>query len=168
VVTFSVPTTGESYTHSSEGDEFLTFLSNLTGNNSSILYFIPVYIDTQLRVNCRQKIFRKTKRPAYYWDIRILGDYWNCFGAPRRVYHHTISATLVYGLRTALMQLAEEGLLASWARHAAMAARFRKGLQGLGLQIYIEDPRYQLSTVISIKLPSGIDGDVLIARAMKK
>jgi len=162
VVTFSVPTTGESYTHSSERDEFWTFLSNLTENNSSILRY-------STRVNCRRKIFGKTKRPAYYWDIRILGDYWNCFGyTPRRVYHHTISATLVYGLRTALMQLAEEGLLASWAKHAATGARFRKGLQDLGLQSYIEAPRYQLSTVISIKLPSAIDGDILIARAMKK
>ncbi|KAL6266880.1 hypothetical protein P5V15_003708 [Pogonomyrmex californicus] len=115
-----------------------------------------------------KKIFRRTSRPAYYWDMRILGDYWNCFGASRRVYHHTISATLVYGLRAALAQLAEEGLSASWARHAAAAARFRGGLRGLGLRCYVEDPRYQLSTVISIKLPPGIDGDVLIARAMKK
>lgn len=117
------------------------------------------------RANCRGKIFRRTTRPAYYWDVKILGDYWNCFGAPRRVYHHTISATLVYGLRTALAQLAEEGLLASWTRHAAAAARFRKGLQALGLKCYVQDPRYQLSTVISIKLPPGTDA--LIMRAMK-
>ncbi|XP_071553743.1 alanine--glyoxylate aminotransferase [Temnothorax nylanderi] len=115
-----------------------------------------------------RKISHRTTRPAYYWDVRILGDYWNCFGAPRRVYHHTISATLVYGLRTALTQLAEEGLLASWARHAAAAARFREGLRDLGLQCYVEDPRYQLSTVIPIKLPPGIDSDTLIARAMEK
>lgn len=120
------------------------------------------------RANCRRKIFRRTTRPAYYWDMKILGDYWNCFGAPRRVYHHTISATLVYGLRTALLQLAEEGLLASWTRHATAAIRFRKGLQDLGLQCYVEDPRYQSSTVISIKLPSGIDADILIMRAMEK
>lgn len=120
------------------------------------------------RTNCRQKIFRRTTRPAYYWDLRILGDYWNCFGASRRVYHHTISATLVYGLRTGLMQLAEEGLQASWTRHAAAAVRFRKGLQDLGLQCFVEDPRYQLSTVTSIKLPLNIDSNILIARAMEK
>ncbi|XP_011158548.1 serine--pyruvate aminotransferase, mitochondrial [Solenopsis invicta] len=114
------------------------------------------------------KIFRRTKQPAYYWDVKILGDYWNCFDAPRRVYHHTVSATLVYGLRTALMQLAEEGLPASWMRHAMAADKFREGLQRIGLRCYIEDPRYQLSTVTSIKLPSGINGDILIARTMKK
>lgn len=157
MVTYSVPTIGESRMHSSEGVEFLTFLPNLSGN---ILRFRAN--------NCRRKIFSRTTRPAYYWDLRILGDYWNCFGAPRRIYHHTISATLVYGLRTALVQLAEEGLLASWARHAAAAVRFRKGLRDLGLRCYIEDSRYQLSTVISIKLPPGVDGDILIAQAMKK
>ncbi|XP_011876911.1 PREDICTED: serine--pyruvate aminotransferase isoform X2 [Vollenhovia emeryi] len=115
-----------------------------------------------------RKIFRRATKPAFYWDLRILGDYWNCLGAPRRVYHHTISATLVYGLRTALVQLAEEGLLASWRRHAAAAVRFRQGLRDLGLQCYVEDPRYQLSTVISIKLPPGVDGYTLVARAMKK
>ncbi|XP_011692592.1 PREDICTED: serine--pyruvate aminotransferase, mitochondrial [Wasmannia auropunctata] len=115
-----------------------------------------------------RKIFRATNRPAYYWDMRILGDYWNCFGAPRRAYHHTISATLVYGLRTALMQLAEEGLTTSWARHAAMAVRFRQDLRALGLESYIEDPRHQLSTVISIKVPPGIDADMLVARTMEK
>lgn len=101
--------------------------------------------------------------------MRLLGSYWNCFDDGSRMYHHTISATLVYGLRTALIQLAEEGLLASWARHAAAAARFREGLQNLGLQCYVEDPRYQLSTVISIKLSPGVfDSDILVARAMKK
>lgn len=66
------------------------------------------------------------------------------------------------------MQLAEEGLPATWARHAAAAVKFRKGLQDIGLQCYVEDPQYQLSTVIPIKLPLGIDGDILVARAMKK
>ncbi|XP_036140884.1 serine--pyruvate aminotransferase [Monomorium pharaonis] len=114
------------------------------------------------------KIFRRTTRPAYYWDLKVLGDYWDCFGASRRVYHHTISPTLVYGLRTALMQLAEEGLPASWARHAAAALKFREGLREMGLQCYVEDPRYRMTTVTSIKLPLGINSDVLIERAMKK
>ncbi|EFN83802.1 Serine--pyruvate aminotransferase, mitochondrial [Harpegnathos saltator] len=116
----------------------------------------------------RSKIFqRKTKSSAFYWDMRILGDYWNCFGG-QRVYHHTINATLVYGLRVALTQLAEEGLPASWARHAAAAARFKRGLRTRGLQCYVEDRRYQLSTLVSIRLPAGVDGKVVAARAMER
>lgn len=26
---------------------------------------------------------RKTPIAVYYWDINLLGDYWNCFGRPR-------------------------------------------------------------------------------------
>lgn len=84
------------------------------------------------------------------------------------MYHHTISATLIYGLRMALTQLAEEGLSASWARHATAAARFKQGLRLRGLQCYVENPRYQLSTLISIKLPIGIDGKIVAARAMER
>lgn len=99
--------------------------------------------------------------------MRILGEYWNCFGE-RRVYHHTISATLIYGLRVALAQLAEEGLPASWTRHAAAAARFKRGLRSRGLRCYVDDPRYQLSTIVSIKLPPGVDGKIVTARAMER
>ncbi|XP_032668088.1 serine--pyruvate aminotransferase, mitochondrial [Odontomachus brunneus] len=114
------------------------------------------------------KLFRrKTKPSAFYWDMRILGDYWDCFGR-QRVYHHTISATLIYGLRMALTQLAEEGLSASWTRHAAAAARLKQGLRSRGLQCYVENPRYQLSTIISIKLPIGIDDKIIAARAMER
>lgn len=71
-------------------------------------------------------------------------------------------------MRVALAQLAEEGLPASWARHAAAAARLREGLRLRGLQCFVENPRYQLSTVISIKLPAGIDGKIVTARAMER
>lgn len=26
---------------------------------------------------------RKTPIAVYYWDINLVGDYWNCFGRPR-------------------------------------------------------------------------------------
>lgn len=115
-----------------------------------------------------RKLFgRKTKVSAFYWDLTILGKYWACFGN-ERVYHHTISATLVYGLREALSQLAEEGLPAFWTKHAAAAATLRKGLELRGLRSYVKIPQYQLSTVICIDLPAGIDGKIISQKAMEK
>lgn len=115
-----------------------------------------------------RKIFqRKTKIPVYYWDMTILGKYWNCFGT-ERVYHHTISATLVYGLREALSQLAKEGLPASWARHADAAAKLRKGLRLRGLHLYVRNPEHQLATVVSVVLPPGVDGKAVLKGAMEK
>lgn len=100
--------------------------------------------------------------------MTILGVYWRCFGNKDGVYHHTVSATLLYGLREALAEIAEEGLIKSWARHAAAAVRLRKGLELRGLRCYVKIPRYQLSTVISIELPPGVDGQIIVQRAMQR
>lgn len=116
-----------------------------------------------------RKLFqRKTKPVSYYWDLTILGVYWKCFGNEDRVYHHTMSATLLYGLREALAELIQEGLPASWARHAAAAARLRKGLELRGIRYYVQIPQYQLSTVISIEVPPGVDERIIVQRAMEK
>ncbi|KOX81337.1 Serine--pyruvate aminotransferase, mitochondrial [Melipona quadrifasciata] len=110
---------------------------------------------------------RKTKPSSYYLDMTLLGNYWKCFGNESRVYHHTISATLLYSLREALAEIAEEGLRASWTRHASAAARLRRGLELRGLRSYVKIPQYQLSTIISIELPPGVDDTIIVQRAMK-
>ncbi|CAL7935601.1 unnamed protein product [Xylocopa violacea] len=116
-----------------------------------------------------QKLFRRKSKPvSFYWDLTILGVYWKCFGIEDRVYHHTISATLLYGLREGLAEIATQGLRASWIKHAEAAARLRKGLELRGLRSYVKIPRYRLSTVISIELPSGVDDRIVVQRAMEK
>ncbi|XP_071878367.1 alanine-glyoxylate aminotransferase [Bombus fervidus] len=116
-----------------------------------------------------KKLFqRKTKPMSYYLDMTLLGNYWKCFGNENRLYHHTISATLIYGLREALAEIAEEGLQASWIRHAGAAARLRKGLELRGLRSYVKIPQYQLSTVILIELPPGVDDRIIVQRCMQK
>ncbi|KAL7293213.1 hypothetical protein TKK_0013355 [Trichogramma kaykai] len=110
---------------------------------------------------------RKTPVHSFNWDMTWLGRYWNCFEAENgpRPYHHTISATLVYGLREALSLLAEEGLEASWARHHAIKAKFHEALAKRGYGFYVEQPRHRLATVSSILLPAGVDAPSLIAFA---
>lgn len=116
-----------------------------------------------------EKMFRrKTKQFSLYWDLKQIGIYWKCFGNENRVYHHTISSTLLYGLREALAEIAEEGLTASWARHAAAAARLRKGLELRGLRSYVKNPQYQLSTIITVELPPGADDVTFVQRAMQR
>ncbi|CAK9829186.1 Alanine--glyoxylate aminotransferase [Anthophora retusa] len=116
-----------------------------------------------------QKLFRRKSKPiSFYWDLTVLGVYWKCFGEEDRMYHHTISSTLIYGLREALAEVAEEGLQAMWIRHAGAAARLRKGLKLRGFQSYVKIPEYQLSTVISIELPPGVDDRIIVQRVMEK
>lgn len=114
-----------------------------------------------------KKLFgRKTPSTSFYFDIKALGVYWGCFEDQRRMYHHTTSSTLLYGLREALAELAEEGLVERWSRHSAAALRLRQGIELRGLKCYIKDPRYQLSTVTTIELPPGVNERIIIQRAM--
>ncbi|XP_053994418.1 alanine--glyoxylate aminotransferase [Hylaeus volcanicus] len=116
-----------------------------------------------------EKMFGRVTRPvSYYWDISILGVYWKCFGNEESVYHHTVSTTLLYGLREALAEVAEEGLPAIWSRHAAAADKLRKGLELRGLRNNVKIPRYQLSTITVIELPPGVDDKIVVKRAMDK
>ncbi|XP_066589840.1 alanine--glyoxylate aminotransferase isoform X2 [Prorops nasuta] len=115
-----------------------------------------------------RKIFsRKTTVPVFYWDMTLLGEYWGCFDKPR-TYHHTISATLVYGLREALARIAEEGLEASWSRHKTAGKILKRGLALRGLQCFVKNSEYQLNGLVSIELPPGVDGKLVCEYAMKK
>ncbi|XP_012277762.1 serine--pyruvate aminotransferase [Orussus abietinus] len=115
-----------------------------------------------------KKIFkRKTKVPVFYWDMTVLGEYWRCFGRPA-LYHHTISATLVYGLREALAQLVEETLQRSWRRHAEAAEKLQQGLQERGFKLFIDNPEHRLNTITVVVLPDGVDWRLLLQRLINE
>jgi (S)-ureidoglycine-glyoxylate aminotransferase len=71
-----------------------------------------------------------------YLDLLQLQAYWS----PERLNHHTAPTSLVYGLREALRLLVDEGLAASWHRHATVARALRAGLQALGLSVAGDGP----------------------------
>ncbi|XP_034941813.1 serine--pyruvate aminotransferase, mitochondrial [Chelonus insularis] len=126
---------------------------------------------TPISFNARaeKKLFsRLTKVKSFYWDMIELGNYWNCFNEPVRRYHHTISATLLYGLREGLAQLIEEGLETSWKRHATAAKKLVEGLQSRELQLYIREPEHRLSTITSVVIPLGIDYKLVLRRLLEK
>ncbi|KAI4460397.1 aminotransferase class v [Holotrichia oblita] len=113
------------------------------------------------------KIFtRKTPVKVYYLDMKVLGDYWYCFGKPR-IYHHTVSATLVYGLREALAIFCEEGIDNSIRRHQMCANKLYEGLDRLGMQLFIRDASKRLPTVTTIEVPDFLNWKDVVEYAMK-
>lgn len=72
-------------------------------------------------------------------------------------YHHTVSATLLYGLREALAVVCNEGLEKTIARHQNAAEELRIGLNELGLELYVKTPANRLPTITSVKLPKDVD-----------
>ncbi|EDW75376.1 uncharacterized protein Dwil_GK20138 [Drosophila willistoni] len=110
---------------------------------------------------------RKTKSKVYYFDILLIGQYWGCYGTPR-IYHHTISSTLLYGLREALAHFCAMGLGAVVRRHQECSTRLQLGIEELGLEMFIPREEDRLPTVNTIKIPFGVDWKKVADYAMRK
>ncbi|KAH8270656.1 hypothetical protein KR044_000096 [Drosophila immigrans] len=110
---------------------------------------------------------RKTKPKVYYFDILLIGQYWGCYGTPR-IYHHTISSTLLFGLREALAHFCAMGLKNVVQRHRECSARLQLGIEELGLELFVPHPEERLPTVNTIKVPFGVDWKKVADYAMRK
>lgn len=106
---------------------------------------------------------------VYNFDALLLGEYWNCFEDRSRIYHHTISSTLLYGLREAISLLIEQGgLEASWTKHNLMAQKLYHGLESIGLEMFIGNSMCRVSSVTSVLVPKDIDWIQVSKYAMDK
>ena len=94
---------------------------------------------------------RKVACRSFYVDLTLLEDYW-----VRRKYHHTMSASLIYALREALMIVEEEGLEVRWARHERNHRAFAAGLQAMGLSL-LPPEKERLWTLNAVTVPKGAD-----------
>lgn len=91
---------------------------------------------------------------SWFMDFNLLGGYWA--GEGKRAYHHTAPVNAVYGLHEALRLLLEEGLEASWERHAANARRLWAGLEALGIRLAVPEAE-RLPPLTLLEIPEGID-----------
>jgi len=88
---------------------------------------------------------------SFYLDLELLEDYW-----VRRKYHHTLSTSLVYALREALLMVQEEGLEAREARHERHHHALAAGLDALGVSLLPPAPE-RLWTLNAVQVPPGVD-----------
>lgn len=94
---------------------------------------------------------RTFKCRSFYLDLNLLEDYWL-----NRKYHHTMSASLIYALREALLMIDEEGLEARWARHQRHHVALVAGLEAMGLPV-LPPPQERLWTLNAVRVPPGVD-----------
>ena len=88
---------------------------------------------------------------SFYLDLKLLEDYW--IG---RKYHHTMSSTLVYALREALLMVEEEGLAARQARHERNHRALAAGIDAMGLSLLPPESE-RLWTLNAVRMPGGVD-----------
>jgi len=97
-----------------------------------------------------------------YFDLPMLMDYWS----PKRLNHHTESASMLYAARECARVLLEEGLDACQQRHQLTSRALRAGLEAMGLTLF-GDPEHRMDNVTGIFIPEACgDGAALRAQML--
>ncbi|MDR7482482.1 MAG: aminotransferase class V-fold PLP-dependent enzyme [Armatimonadota bacterium] len=98
---------------------------------------------------------------AGYLDLEALWQYWG----PLHVYHHTVPVPLVYALHAALRLVVEEGVEARVARHHRHARMLWRGLEALGLELFVPEAD-RAPTLTTVRVPAGADDERVRARLL--
>jgi aspartate aminotransferase-like enzyme len=103
----------------------------------------------------------KKKRPLRNSYLSILGmkDTW----MKAKFFPYTPLVTEVYAMSEACKEILEEGLDRVFARHHSAAEAARKGLEGLGLELFVTDKRDAADTVTTFLLPEKIQDSKLLS-----
>src|SRR5499425_3101324 len=96
---------------------------------------------------------RKTKVQSWYFDLTTAMNYWG----KDRLYHHTPPISLIYALHEAMRIVLEDGLETRWERHRVNQLALVAGVEAMGLEMLVEDPKERLVTVTAVKIPAGVD-----------
>jgi len=100
---------------------------------------------------------RATKPATWYFDLRLLFQYWGEQGGERqRAFHHTAPVSSIYAFHEALRLILEEGLEARWERHRRAHRYFVEGLDRLGLRLFTP-AAHRLPMLNVIEIPEGVD-----------
>ena len=96
---------------------------------------------------------RETKVQSWYFDLTTTMNYWG----KERTYHHTAPISLIFALREALRIVLEEGLEARWERHHQNQQALVAGLEAMGMELFVANPKDRMITVTGVHVPAGVD-----------
>ena len=91
------------------------------------------------------------RMPRFYFDLRK-----HRAGLATGETPWTPAIAVAFQVEEGLCLMAEEGMTAVFARHAACAAATRAGLEGLGFELFADPPNRSL-TVTAAHIPEGLD-----------
>jgi alanine-glyoxylate transaminase/serine-glyoxylate transaminase/serine-pyruvate transaminase len=99
---------------------------------------------------------------SWYLDLSMIAEYAGMTGA--RKYHHTAPISMIFALHAGLGAVLDEGLEASFGRHAECGARIQDGLDKLGFELLAAEG-HRLPQLTTARLPEGVD-DAFARRAL--
>jgi alanine-glyoxylate transaminase/serine-glyoxylate transaminase/serine-pyruvate transaminase len=92
---------------------------------------------------------------SWYLDLRLIGQYVGTAGATR-AYHHTAPISMIHSLWGGLCAIADEGVDAVVARHAACGAALQEGLVERGYELFATEG-HRLPQLTTVWVPDGVD-----------
>ena len=84
----------------------------------------------------------------------MILDYWG----EERLNHHTEATSMLYCARECAINLLEEGVNASIARHELHGNAMLAGIQGMNLKPF-GDLKHKMNNVVGVYIPDGVDGE---------
>lgn len=108
---------------------------------------------------------RKTKVPSWFMDLNLVMAYWG--SGQKRAYHHTAPVNALYALHESLVMLMEEGLEASWARHAHNHQLLKAGIEAMGMSFVVNEAD-RLPQLNSVWIPEGVDDATVRSRLLNE
>src|SRR5258705_8584489 len=116
-----------------------------------------------LTISERALALRVAKPQSWYLDLGMIGDY--TAGATRK-YHHTAPVAMVQSLHAGLGVVLEEGLEASWERHARCGQMLQDGLEAMGLELWAT-AGHRLPELTTVRVPDGVDSAAVRKRLLE-
>jgi alanine-glyoxylate transaminase/serine-glyoxylate transaminase/serine-pyruvate transaminase len=101
---------------------------------------------------------------SWYLDLRMIAKYALDSGSGR-TYHHTAPTAMIVALHAGLGALLDEGLEASWARHAECGRALHEGLEKLGFRLFAEES-HRLPELTTAWVPESLTDEAAARRTL--
>ena len=103
--------------------------------------------------------FQKRTRPvgSVYSDWSEWLPIMQAYEGRKPSYFATPAVNLIWALNVSLKEILAEGMDARFARHRALSAAFKAGIQAIGLRQLPVRPDVQASTLSAVYYPDGVD-----------
>jgi alanine-glyoxylate transaminase / serine-glyoxylate transaminase / serine-pyruvate transaminase len=110
---------------------------------------------------------RQTPVANYYADWSNWLPVMQAYEARQPAYFGTPAVNLIFGLNVSLGQILAEGMVARWARHAALGRAAQAAIAALGLGQVPLGPDFAAHTMTAPRYPAGVAGTALLPRVAK-
>jgi alanine-glyoxylate transaminase/serine-glyoxylate transaminase/serine-pyruvate transaminase len=117
-----------------------------------------------LTVNARAIERFVERSQSWYLDLRMIAKY-ALDGGSGRTYHHTAPTAMIAALHAGLGALLDEGLEASWSRHAECGRLLHEGLEKLGFRLFAEEG-HRLPELTTAWVPDDVADEAAVRRTL--